>query len=241
MNTLISKQKSKYKKNCFICKKEFETDDADYYNRYPVCSKECQDELDKRKQEAYYQKEVTNIPFKYREIVYEGDLATKRFKENLFITGSSGTGKTVLAAEIAKQCIKNKIKIRWISYPEFIMRLQGLFREDRESPFDEAERIANFNGVLIIDDLGANKVSEWVRQITYYIVNEREQRMLSLIITSNFDLKEIADQIDVRISSRIAGMCNLVKLRGEDKRLRDKDKKWKKGDPKKLKARMIYV
>src|SRR3990167_9483378 len=98
------------------------------------------------------------------------------------------------------------------------MELQAMYSKDNESPFDEAQRIANFNGVLIIDDIGAEKMSDWVRQILYYIINEREQRLLPTVITSNFSLQQIAEQIDIRISSRIAGMCKLIKLTGMDRR-----------------------
>ena len=112
------------------------------------------------------------------------------------------------------------------------MELQNLYHSDKESPFEKAEEVANSFGVLIIDDLGANKATEWVRQITYYIINEREQRMLPIVITSNFSLEEIAEQIDSRISSRIAGMCKSIKLSGKDRRLENNDKKWRDGEPK---------
>ena len=106
------------------------------------------------------------------------------------------------------------------------MELQNLYKSEKESPYDRAEKIASFKGVLVIDDLGANKATEWVRQITYYIVNAREQEMLPIIITSNFSLEEIAEQIDSRISSRIAGMCKSIKLSGRDRRLDESNKKW---------------
>ena len=183
-------------------------------------------------EKIYYEKEIKGIPLKYRNIECENGLLKNNFGKNLFITGKSGVGKTVLAAGIAKECIKKHLPFRWISYPAFIMELQNLYRDDKESPFDTAQEIANTYGVLVIDDLGANKATEWVRQITYYIVNEREQRMLPVIITSNFSLEEIAEQIDSRISSRIAGMCKLIKLSGKDKRLNENDKKWHDGEPK---------
>jgi DNA replication protein DnaC len=94
-----------------------------------------------------------------------------------------------------------------------------MFRKDNESPYDYASEIARFRGILMIDDLGAEKLSDFVRQVTYYIINEREQRMLKTIITTNFTLEQICDQIDPRISSRLVGMCEVVKLSGKDKRL----------------------
>ena len=80
--------------------------------------------------------------------------------------------------------------------------------------------MAKFEGWLAIDDIGAEKLTEFVRQITYYILNEREQRELPTLITSNFSLMEIDEMIDSRISSRIAGMCEVIKLSGKDRRLK---------------------
>ena len=82
-----------------------------------------------------------------------------------------------------------------------------------------AENIATYPGTLCIDDIGAEKMTAFVQQITYYIINYREQEMLHTLITSNFSLQQIDEQIDTRVSSRIAGMCKVVKIQGHDRRL----------------------
>ena len=197
------------------------------YSNDTVCSLQCYNELKKIQDKKYYEEEIRKIPLKYRGIECDNKTLEQNFQKNIFINGKSGVGKTVFAANIAKMCIKNKIKFSWISFPQFIMELQNLYRKDNESPFERAESIAGFNGVLIIDDLGAEKATDWVRQITYFIINEREQRMLPIIITSNFSLEEIAEQIDIRISSRIAGMCKAIKLTDKDRRLDEKEKDWR--------------
>jgi len=46
--------------------------------------------------------------------------------------------------------------------------------------------------------------------------------MLHTLVTSNFSLQQIDDQIDTRVSSRIGGMCKIVKLTGKDRRLEKK-------------------
>ncbi|MBA7590393.1 hypothetical protein ES708_32511 [subsurface metagenome] len=110
--------------------------------------------------------------------------------------------------------------VKWISYPGFIMELQSSFKKDGEyTPFEMAEDIAIYPGTLCIDDIGAEKITAFVQQITYYIINYREQEMLHTLVTSNFSLQQIDEQIDTRISSRIGGMCKIVKLTGKDRRL----------------------
>ena len=100
------------------------------------------------------------------------------------------------------------------------MELQSSFKKDDKNPFEIAEEIAKFSGVLVIDDLGAEKMTDFVKQIIYFIINEREQRCLTTIITSNFSLAQLDEHIDSRISSRIAGMCKVIQLSGRDRRLK---------------------
>ena len=162
---------------------------------------------------------------------------------SLFIHGKAGVGKTVLACSLAKLYIRQGYEVKFISYPAFIMDLQGMFRGEKDvygyakeiawypedadislkpsymREFGSPEKEWKKEGVLIIDDLGAVKLTEFVRQITYYIINEREMKMLPTIITSNFDLNEIDNMIDPRVSSRISGMCEIKKLDGKDRRL----------------------
>lgn len=154
------------------------------------------------------------------------------FHKNLFISGLSGTGKTVFVCSLAKVYIKKNYKVKFINYPKFIIDIQKRFdgryyQKDsfggisEESAYDFIDKSARYPGYLIIDDLGAEKLTDFVRQTTYYLINEREMNELPLIITSNYGLGKLAEQIDDRIASRIAGMCEIVKFGGEDRRIKE--------------------
>ena len=222
INTSTWKKLTKYKGKCMICDKIFEfeaipKDKWDIPKQY-FCSDKCKQIY----KEQIYQKRLQVMPIKFRAIKCDKtDLVKQGINQSLFITGASGVGKTVLMAGVAKELLKDKVnKVKWISYPGFIMELQSMFRKDGENtPFELAESIATFPGTLCIDDIGAEKMTAFVQQITYYIINYREQEELHTIITSNFSLQQIDEQIDTRVSSRIGGMCKIIRLTGKDRRL----------------------
>lgn len=222
-NTSTWKKPTKFKNTCVVCGKVFEFEVIpknrfEYpYGAPSFCSDKCK-MIYKNKE---YQKRLTIIPIKFRDIECDKPKIIKQgIEQSMFITGAVGVGKTVLMAGIAKEILKAKErKVEWVSYPDFIMELQSSFRKDDEvSPYEMAEEIASFWGTLCIDDLGAEKMTAFVQQITYYIINYREQGMLHTLITSNFSLQQIDEQ-DRKVSSRIGGMCKIIKLTGKDRRL----------------------
>jgi len=162
------------------------------------------------------------LPTKYHSIETDYQEMLEKYEDkNIFIYGDVGRGKTVFMSSMLKRCAHAGLDVMWLSYTSFIMKLQNCFAKENkgETAYDEAQRIARFNGVLFIDDLGAEKLTDFVRQITYYILNEREQWMGRIVITSNFSLDEIDTLIDRRVSSRICGMCEIVSFsRGKDRR-----------------------
>lgn len=138
-----------------------------------------------------------------------------------YFFGASGTGKTTGAVMLVYEWLKQfKQWPTWafINYPKFIMELQDTFR-GKDSAYDFIDTIAQ-KTLLVIDDLGAEKPTEYVRQATYYLINEREANCLPTIITSNFSLDYLESNIDPRIASRIKGMCELVEMKGRDLRIK---------------------
>lgn len=139
-------------------------------------------------------------------------------KASLYLWGPAGSGKTHLAGAIVRdseggEIIKATSLVRWF-------RLRDPREEERE-----IERLSSVP-VLVVDDLGVQKDSEHALAILYEILDRRDMNMRhGLIITSNLPLDMLAKKMgDDRITSRIAGMCRIVKVGGEDYRLRRIDK-----------------
>lgn len=205
------------------------------------CSEECKEKM---RQEILLKKiprllRDAGIPIKYREIKSDKIKLLAEIvdnKKSIYAWGSAGTGKTVFACSVVRGMFwkygemghanshffnddKNWISDIWfISSPEFVMELQDLYRKEGESAWDYLQKISR-KTVLILDDLGAEKMTDFVRQALYYLINEREQWQLQTIITSNYSLSQLDEYIDSRISSRIAGMCKVVEFSGRDRRL----------------------
>jgi DNA replication protein DnaC len=161
------------------------------------------------------------IPAHFRELETDRQDELKRYESrSLYITGKQGTGKSVFLYSMAKGLILAGQPVKIIRFPSWVMKMQSLFRNDAANPFANAEVIATFQGALFIDDLGAEKTTEYVRQLIYFILDEREQEDLRTVITSNLSLKEIDETIDPRASSRIAGMCDVLIFKGDDRRIK---------------------
>jgi DNA replication protein DnaC len=74
------------------------------------------------------------------------------------------------------------------------------------------------NPVLILDDLGSERPTEWVREKLNMIINFRNIRGLKTIYTSNFAPEELQNRLDERITSRILQQCEVIHLTGADRR-----------------------
>lgn len=149
-------------------------------------------------------------------------------RRGLCLTGPSGVGKTTALALLVRGWVDanlnrrvTELKVAWkfISFPEFVMELQDAFKRDSDTTPLQLLRSYASAPHLIIDDLGAEKTTEFVRQSTYFLINHREMYLLPTFITTNFSMTHIDQNIDGRISSRIGGMCKIIRFEGSDRRL----------------------
>ena len=158
-------------------------------------------------------KKENNHPFKLcREYATHPDCS-------LFLYGSYGTGKTHMAVSIARELLLQGKEVIFISVPRLLFDIRKAFQEDAQTEAEYVERYTSLE-YLILDDFGAEKTTDWARQTLYYIIYERDNYLKPTVITSNLSLDEIAEKLDGRISSRLAGMGKVIQFKGEDFRLR---------------------
>jgi DNA replication protein DnaC len=151
-----------------------------------------------------------------------------RSESSLFVYGPRGTGKTHYACaciwEIAKTKDPNDIFTKppaiFLPVPELMLQFKQSYNQGAsETESDVLERYSRIE-TLVLDDLGAERVSEWSIQMLYLLIDRRYRGVKRTIVTTNLALGEIATKLDDRISSRLAEMCVQVKFEGQDLRLR---------------------
>jgi DNA replication protein DnaC len=106
-----------------------------------------------------------------------------------------------------------------------VVDLLGLLRESYSaeqlrSPARRLLRRARSDALVVLDDIGAEKPSDWVEEQLYALIDVRYRMMRSTIFTTNCTMKQLEVQIGSRSVSRIMEMCEGVKVGGEDWRKR---------------------
>ncbi len=138
----------------------------------------------------------------------------------LWMFGDVGTGKTSLAMLVSKAALEAGRSVAIYSMPRLLADIKETYEDSSQRSYMELfERLCSVD-LLHIDDLGAEKKTEWVLEQLYAIVNERWQEQRSVIVTTNLiDVDDLRDQIGPRTVSRLHEMCELIPIMGRDRRM----------------------
>ncbi|WP_441245248.1 ATP-binding protein [Kitasatospora sp. McL0602] len=135
---------------------------------------------------------------------------------SLLLAGVTGAGKTHQAYGAVRVLVEAGIGVRWRA-----TTAADLYAELRPSSDTDAERVlAAYSRVplLILDDLGAAKTSEFVEEQTYRLVNRRYNAMLPTLITTNLRIRDLKAYLGDRVTSRLAEMTTRVEFEPVDRR-----------------------
>lgn len=140
--------------------------------------------------------------------------------EGLFITGGYGVGKTHLAAAIANYLISNEIAtVIFGNVTTLLGRIRHTYSDGSQYEEEQVMKELYDVDLLIIDDLGKEKPTEWVEEKLYTVINERYENYRPIVVTSNLKLEEIEQRLENcggAIVSRIIEMCRGIKIVGPD-------------------------
>jgi DNA replication protein DnaC len=146
----------------------------------------------------------------------------------LLFLGPCGVGKTHLATAIVRELALHKgISCLFYDFRDLLKEIQGSYNPVSQTtelkvlePVYDAE-------VLVLDELGASKPTDWVRDTMTQIINTRYNDKRLTIITSNYldepqqpNEETLTDRVGVRLRSRLHEMCKVVLIKGDDYRIK---------------------
>ena len=157
--------------------------------------------------------------------------ARLNLKSGYYFHGPVGTGKTDLAVSFLKNVILNSEPLceydgryrlqdnigLFVSVPVMLLNIRGAFKSETVEEMDLIKKYMKPE-ILILDDLGTEKTTDWVIQTLYVIINSRYEEDKQTVITSNYSLDEIRKNLNDKIASRIIAMTEVIEIKGIDRR-----------------------
>ncbi|AXG78590.1 ATP-binding protein [Streptomyces paludis] len=135
---------------------------------------------------------------------------------SLLMAGVVGAGKTHQAYGAVRRLVQSGVGVRWRA-----TTAADLYADLRPRPGVDSERAlaaVSRCPLLIIDDLGAAKASEWTEEITYRLINRRYNFELPTLITTNLAIRDFRAYLGDRVASRLAQMTTRVEFDEVDRR-----------------------
>ena len=161
---------------------------------------------------------------------YSEKLIKGEEKKGLILVGNNGVGKTHLACSIANECIKNGIPVTYGTLINLLAEIRDSYNANNNISEIEIIKLYEKVELLIIDDLGKEKPSEWGLEKLFTIINNRYENNLPVIITTNYNQNSLIERLSLNgeietvksIISRLYEMCYLVKIDDVDHRIKTK-------------------
>lgn len=154
----------------------------------------------------------------------------------LLLIGNAGVGKTHLAVAILHRLLEKGMTCRFVDHRSLLKEIQATF--DPANPATEAGVVRPLldSEVLLLDDLGVGRATEWAQETLHYILNHRYSHKRATLITTNLEDDEpragtrdaagnsyepqttLVQAVTARLRSRLYEMCQFVPVHGRDHR-----------------------
>jgi DNA replication protein DnaC len=158
-------------------------------------------------------------------------MATRKFVEEypvvdvgLLYLGRCGVGKTHLAVAALKELINKGIPGLFYDFRDLLKEIQDSYNPNTHTSELKILAAVFEAEVLVLDEMGASKPTEWVQETMTHIINKRYNDKKVTLFTSNYlDIplgssydETLTDRVGVRLRSRLHEMCRQVLIEGDD-------------------------
>lgn len=130
--------------------------------------------------------------------------------ESIMLWGDVGNGKTHLAASVHNHLTAQGKVVVFVSMPELLSKIKATFNRNNNESEQQIMKALVICDLLIIDDLGAEKTSDWVQETVFEIFDARCRRERPILATSNLNPKQLPEQIGKRACDRLVEMSQPI-------------------------------
>ncbi|HEX6087330.1 MAG TPA: ATP-binding protein [Thermoanaerobaculia bacterium] len=143
--------------------------------------------------------------------------------KGLLLMGGCGAGKTHLAVAALNEVVKSGKpgRVLFTNFQDLIQEIHASFDSDQTPGKAEILRPLLEADLLVLDELGSQKPTQFVQDILYYVINTRYNEQLTTIFTTNYldhqpeaKQERLEDRIGVRLRSRLAEMADRIDFTG---------------------------
>lgn len=171
---------------------------------------------------------MTNIPTHYKDASIENlapdvKVSIEKWieqrsegKKSLMLFGGYGVGKTYVMYAMINW--KPNVRVRFYNSSALIEDIKASYNDAYAQ--NPVISLRDYEGYLFLDDFGSERVTDFVQDQFYQIINDRYVNNLPVVISTNYELGELADRLGERIASRLAQMCFIINITGDDRRLK---------------------
>lgn len=138
-------------------------------------------------------------------------------QQGLNISGSVGAGKTHIAIAILRGVVQKGYSGLYYNMVDLLKDIRATYNNDSNLTEDALLEKIHQPDLLVLDDLGAEKTTEWVNDRLYLIINRRYEACKPVVVTTNLDLAELSQKVGNRTVSRLCEIChNFPEFPNED-------------------------
>lgn len=161
------------------------------------------------------------------EYVKDFDIIQRNQRNGLFIVGNCGVGKSHLAYAVANALIEKNTSVICMTMIDLLLKIKSSF-QSKEQTEEQILKIYEDCSLLVIDDLGKEKPTEWALQMIYTIVDRRYNALKPIIVTTNYGASDLIKRFTLNddsstgaaIVDRLFETCNYVPITGDSFRKR---------------------